>query len=150
MVCGLVAKSCPTLCDPMDYNSPGFSVHGILQARILKWVGISLSRGSSQSRDWTWVSCIAGRFFTTEPPGNPYLHLRAPKSLGPDSELTGHEAVQGSTSIFCGSGIGRQILYHWATWEAPRNFNFRSKRQFILPFPSAHPIYSDGLREGYS
>ena len=38
--------------------------HGILQARILAWVAISFSRGSSQPRDWTWVSCIAGRFFT--------------------------------------------------------------------------------------
>ena len=46
---------------------PGSSVHGILQARILEWVGIPFSRGSSQSRDWTWVSfvsCFVGRFFT--------------------------------------------------------------------------------------
>ena len=42
---GLVAKSCPTLWDPMDYSLPGFSVHGIFQARILKWVAISFSRG---------------------------------------------------------------------------------------------------------
>ena len=55
-------------------NPPGSSVHGILQARILEWVDISYSRGSSQPRDWTHVSCI-----------------------------------------FC---IGRQIVYHWATWEA--------------------------------
>ena len=43
---------------------PGFSVHGILQARILEWVAISFSRGSSQVRDWTQVSCLAGTFFT--------------------------------------------------------------------------------------
>ena len=61
---GLVAKSCPTLCDPMDYSLTGSSVHGILQARILEWVAISFSRGSSQPRNWTRVSCIAGRFFT--------------------------------------------------------------------------------------
>ena len=54
----------------MDYSPPGSSVHGILQARILEWVAISFSRGSSQIRDWTHVFCI-----------------------------------------------GRQILYHWATWE---------------------------------
>ena len=47
----------------MDSGPPGFSVHGILQARILKWVAISFSRGSSQPRDWTWVSCITGRCF---------------------------------------------------------------------------------------
>ena len=47
----LVAQQCPTLCNPMDYNSPGSSVHGILQARILEWVVISsFSRGSSQPR----------------------------------------------------------------------------------------------------
>ena len=57
-------ESCWTLCDPMDCNLSGFSDHGIFQARILEWVAISLSRGSSQPRDWTWVSCIAGRRFT--------------------------------------------------------------------------------------
>ena len=49
-----------TLCDPMDYT-----VHGILQARILEWVTIPFSRGSSQPRNWTKASCIAGRFFTS-------------------------------------------------------------------------------------
>ena len=58
-----VAQSCPTLCDPMVCSPPGSSVHGILQARILEWVAIPFSRGSSQPRDGTQVSCIAGRFF---------------------------------------------------------------------------------------
>ena len=49
---------------PLDYSPPGFSVLGILQARILEWIAISFSRGSSQPRDWTLVSGIAGRFFT--------------------------------------------------------------------------------------
>ena len=60
----LVTQSCPTLSDPMNCSPPGSSVSGILQARILEWVAIPFSRGSSQPRDWTWVSCIAGRFFT--------------------------------------------------------------------------------------
>jgi len=60
----LVAQSCLTLCDPMECSPPGSSVHGILQARILEWVAIPFSRKSSWPRDWTWVSCIAGRFFT--------------------------------------------------------------------------------------
>ena len=60
----LVTQSCPTLCDPMDCSPSGSSVHGILQARILEWIGIPFSRGSSQPRDRTQVSCIAGRFFT--------------------------------------------------------------------------------------
>ena len=65
----LVAKSCPTLHDPTDCSPPGSSAHGILQARILGWVAISFSRGFSRHRDRTHVSCIAGRFFTSEPPG---------------------------------------------------------------------------------
>ena len=59
-----VTQSCPTLCDPINCIPPGSSVHGILQARILEWVAISFSRGSSQPRDWTWVSHIVGRRFT--------------------------------------------------------------------------------------
>ena len=59
-----VAQSCPILCDPMDCSPLGSSVHGILQTRILEWVAILFSRGSSQPRDQTQGSCIAGRFFT--------------------------------------------------------------------------------------
>ena len=58
-----VSQSCLTLCDPLDCSLPGFSVHGIFQARVLEWVSISFSRGSSQPRDQTQVSCIAGRHF---------------------------------------------------------------------------------------
>ena len=64
----LAAYSCPSLFDPMDYGLVGSSIHGILQARILEWAAISFSRGSSQSRDWTVVSCIAGRFLTVWAP----------------------------------------------------------------------------------
>ena len=60
----LVAHLYLAPCDPMDCSPPGFSVHGILQARILERVAVSFSRGSSQPRDQTRVSCIAGRFFT--------------------------------------------------------------------------------------
>ena len=59
-----VAQSCPTLCNPMDCSPPGSSTHGILQTRILEWVAISFSRGSSQHRDRTQVSFIVGRLFT--------------------------------------------------------------------------------------
>jgi len=59
----LITQSCPTLWKSMDCSPPGFSVHGIFQARILEWVAISSSRGSSQPRDQTQVSCTAGRFF---------------------------------------------------------------------------------------
>ena len=57
------------LCDPMDCSLPGYPVHRILQARILEWVAVSSSRGSSRPRDQTCISCLAGGFFTTVPPG---------------------------------------------------------------------------------
>ena len=59
-----VAQSCQTLWDTMDCSLPRSLVHGFFQARVLKWVTSSLSRGSSQPRDWTQVSRIAGRCFT--------------------------------------------------------------------------------------
>ena len=55
--------SCVWLCDPMDCSLPGSCAHGIFQTRILKWVAIPFSRGSSWPRDRTQVSCIAGRCF---------------------------------------------------------------------------------------
>ena len=60
----LVTQSCPILCNPMIYSSPGSSVHGILQARILEWVAISFSRRSFWTRDQTLVSGTTSRFFT--------------------------------------------------------------------------------------
>ena len=65
----LVAKSCPTLCNPVDCSQPGSSICGISRARTPEWVAISFSRRPSRPRGWTQVSCIAGRFFTAEPPG---------------------------------------------------------------------------------
>ena len=59
-----VAELCLTLCDPLDCNPPASSVNGILQARIVEWVTIHFSRGCFWPRDWTQVSCIAGRVFT--------------------------------------------------------------------------------------
>ena len=59
-----VAQLCLTLCDPIDHSLPGSSAHVILQVRILEWIAIPFSRGSSWLRDWTGVSWIAGRFFT--------------------------------------------------------------------------------------
>ena len=66
MLC-LIAQSCPTLCDPVNCSLSGSSVHGILQARILEWVAMPSSRGSSQPRDLTQVSHIASGFFTIWP-----------------------------------------------------------------------------------
>ena len=90
-----VAQSSPTLCDPMDCSPPVSSVHGIFQARLLERVALSFSRGFSQPRNLTQVSCI-----------------------------------------------GRQILYHWATWEA-----LHSHGRIVFPiFPIACLIISSGFR----
>ena len=59
----LAVQSCLTHCNPMDCSLPGSSVQGILQARILEWVAMPSSRGSSQPRYQTQVSHLAGRFF---------------------------------------------------------------------------------------
>ena len=59
----LVTPSCPTLCNPMDGSLPASSVHEILQARIMEWVTISFSRGSSWPQDQTQISCIVDGFF---------------------------------------------------------------------------------------
>ena len=56
---------CPTLCGPVDCSSPGSSVRGVLQARILEWVVMPSSRGSSQLRKISYVSTLADGFFTT-------------------------------------------------------------------------------------
>ena len=66
----VVIQSCPTLCNPMDCSPPGSSVQGILQARILEWVAISFSKESSQPRDQSWVSCIAGSLYHLSHQGN--------------------------------------------------------------------------------
>ena len=95
--CCLVTKSCPTLCNPTDCSSLGSSVRGILQARILEWAAISFSRGSSQPRDRTCVSCI-----------------------------------------------GRWILYHWDTREAPHGHSLPhyqhppTKVEYLLQLMSLH------------
>ena len=67
------AQSCLTLCNSVDCSPPGPSIHGILQARILEWVAISFSRGSSRPRDRTWVSHIAGRRFNLWAPREAFV-----------------------------------------------------------------------------
>ena len=72
-MCAKLLQLCPTLCDPNDFSLPGSFVQEILQARILEWVAVPSSRGFSLPRDQIRMSYIlpalAGRFFTTRPPG---------------------------------------------------------------------------------
>ena len=103
-----INQLCPTLCDPMDYT-----VHGILQARMLEWVAVPFSRGSSQSRDWTQVSSIAGGFFTswvTREAQEYWRELPFP--------FQGLFPTQGSNPSLLRLLHCRQIPYHRATREA--------------------------------
>ena len=113
----LVVQSCLTLCDPMDCSPPGFSVRGILQARTLEWVALPSSRGSSQLRDQTCVSCISctvDKFFTTEPPGKPIQEPISNSSVKIQKKKKGYSppvalsfsSYQPSTSFVNGFPLG--------------------------------------------
>ena len=96
-----VTQSCPTLCDPMDCSLPGSSLHGILQARVLEWVAISFSGGSSGHRDRTQVFCIPGRRFnlwaTREGHTHPYqmIYQRKERRVGSDLNVL-HNMINGT------------------------------------------------------
>ena len=71
--CAKSLQSCLTLCDPMDCSLPGFTIHGILQARILEWVAMPSSRGSSPLRDGTQVSYVS--YIGRQVLGKPMLYI---------------------------------------------------------------------------
>ena len=76
MLC-LVTQSCQILCNPWTVACQAPLSMGIFWVKILEGVAMPFSRGSSQPRDWTHVSCITGGFFTTEPPGKSILHVKS-------------------------------------------------------------------------
>ena len=109
-----ITQSCPTLFHPMDCNLPGSPDHGISQARILEWVAVPFSRGSSQSRDQTQVSLIAGRFFTVWATREaPLICLAAAKSLQSCPTLC--DPIDGSPS---GSPVPRILQARTLEWGA--------------------------------
>ena len=114
MISESVTQSCLTVCDLMDCSLPGSSVHGIPQARILEWVAIPFSRGSSQPRGRTQVSHSADRFFTVWATRDHFcfiLFVRK-ESLGPNPHLRGELyngwEITGDHLIGC--------LPHWKIW----------------------------------
>ena len=74
-VCAQLLQSCSTLCDPMDCSLPGSFVHGIFLARIMEWIAMPSSRGSSQPRDQIHISYIVGRFSISVPPRKPHIYI---------------------------------------------------------------------------
>ena len=122
-----VKVKCPTLCNPINCSLPGSSVHGIFQARVLEWVAISFSRGSSQPRDQTQVSCIIGRCFTVSATREviPYLlfpvrslHFFLTTLLTEQSRVisrfipTHHLTVYGLVIIYQNSSTALFFLWH--------------------------------------
>ena len=99
----------PTFCDPMDCSPLGSSISGILQARILEWIAVPSSRGSSRPRDGSWVSCTAGGFFTV------WATREAPCSLGTCQTVQRGEGEQRGESW---SPCGR-LERNRASWQEP-------------------------------
>ena len=98
----LHAQSCPTLGDSLDCTLPGYSVHGIFSAKILKQVAISFSRGSSQPRNPICISCIPSGFLTAEPQGKssppPHAHVKNFKSQKAIKNVNSHSHFMTSFS----------------------------------------------------
>ena len=112
----LVTQSCLTLCDPTDCSLPGSSVHGILQVRILEWVAILFSRGSSWPRDWTQVSRIPGRFFTIWATREVHCkldsnHLLCITHVLSSLELSHAQGIQRNSQSLYGEGNGNPLQY---------------------------------------
>ena len=125
----LVAIVVSNSCDPMDCSPPDSSVYGIFQARILEWVAMSSSRGSSQLRDQTHISCIAGRFFTMEPPG---------KSSTLDAGVLSHLS---HVQLF----VTPWTVAHQVTLSM--DFS-RQEYWSGLPFPSSGDLPNPGIKPG--
>ena len=124
---GEVAQPCPTLCDPMDYNLLGFSVHGILQARILEWIAISFSTGSSRPMDQTQVSRIGGRRFNLWATREAQFHSKSP--WVPDVTSKGQLSLHFIKTVN-------------SVWHTSLRFEKLGFRDTFLFFPSLPPFLS--------
>ena len=154
----LVAQSCPTLCNPVDCSPPGSSVPGILQARILKWVAIPFSRGSSWLRDWTWVSCNKADSLPSESWGKlkVFIYLAAlslsclwdlipwpgletgPPALGMwnlATELPGYLHTCRDTCV-------RRYSLHNCWWEQKTRSDLKASQQALIKFSHLSMNYS--------
>ena len=130
-VCVCVCVCITQFCDPVDYSPPLFSVHRVLQARILEWVANPLSRGSSWPRDRTWVFCIAGGFFTVwairevhstwQSSSTPYLLLLIPRGCLQKPFLEWHLS------------LSRELSLLMSSWSVPTPSNESWRETSLLP-----------------
>ena len=136
----LVAQSCLTLCDPMDCSPPGSSVHGILQARTLGWIAMPSSWGSSQPREWTQVSCIAGRFITiwvTREAHNCWNWRESVSSNSCLGMLSLFNCIQLSVTLWT---TDPRVLCPWNSPGKNTGEGSHSLLQGNLPHPGTEPI----------
>ena len=134
-------QSWPTLCDTMRCSLAGSSVHEIFQARILEWVVISLSRGSSQPRDWTFISSL--------------LHSQAGSlPLAPPGKISGYLMFSNSKNAFCSSSIESESVSHSVVSDSTRSHGLSllsmefSRQEYWngLPFPSPEDLPEPGIK----
>ena len=114
VICSIF-QSCPNLCDPIHCSPPGFSVHGIFQARKTGMGCISFTKGSSQPRNQTHVSCvscIAGGFFTAEPSGKLVLSLNMCSQLWKRSNIVDTIRWQYDTKLLFPLKVSLQCSSH--------------------------------------
>ena len=131
----LVTQSSLNLCNPMDCSLPGSSVHGLLKARILEWVAVPFSKGSSWPRDWTQVSCIVSRCFTIWTTREAHqckrrrFSLWVEKILG-DKQQQARKRVKASDTFHYHSHANIQSLFF-------KSLSLRNKKLYrIFCFPS--------------
>ena len=118
-VCVWVAQLCLTLCEPMDCSPPGSSVHGILQARILEWVAIHVSRGGFQPRDQTQFSGTASRFFT--------VWATRSASITCSNDYYQCNSTLRKEKVF----FGQVTFFLWDKWQLSCLWNGRLRRWFL-------------------
>ena len=130
----------------MDCSPPGFSVHGVLQARLLEWVAISFSRGSSQPRDWTWVPCMQVDSLPSKPPGKPKCLTRV--SYFPYSFIFWFSITQPNIENYPYCCFLLLIIFyivyhlHFAFW-VPRNAHLQGRAPVSIPCGSAGGFLPD-------
>ena len=129
--CCLVAQLCLTLCDPMYCSFPGPSVHDISQARILEWIAISFSRWSSWPRNWTRVSCTAGRPFTIWATREGQLLDKSKLQWG----ITPHQSEWPSSKSVQVINAGEKVEKKQLSFTIGRNVNCYTPRENSMEVP---------------